>query len=453
MRTCTPRGRPLGAARWIHVTRAGVMALSLAAPLSAQNSRDLTLTVEQAVDLALAQSERVVLAAATVDQARGSVEETRSRALPSVDFAYNYARNLQRPAIFFNQGGQIQQITVGEAHDNAFALNLRQTLFDPTLPSALSAASEARDLAAATEEDVRRQVALAVRLAYFQVLLNRELVEVREAALDQAGARLEQVGERARAGLGSEFDTLTALVNRDNLRPPLIEARNNLAQSMDRLKRELGMSLESTLTLTDSLSYEGSTLPPTMDVDSIVSGRADVRAARQEIALRRSALTAEERSPLPTVSLTAGLQRRASSEDFTPTNRDFVQSFAIGAEVSWPLFDGRASSGRALQFEAQLRQAQARLEGVEADARLALEAARQDLEAADTLVQSSRTTLTLAERALEIAQIRFASGLSTQLEIGEAELQLTQARTNLSQALFSYNAARARWEAARGRIR
>lgn len=80
-------------------------------------------------------------------------------------------------------------------------------------------------------------------------------------------------------------------------------------------------------------------------------------------------------------------------------------------------------------------------------------AARQELETADALVQSSRTTLAQAERALEIAQTRFSSGLSTQLEIGEAELQLTRARTNLSQALFSFNAARARRDAARGRIR
>lgn len=453
MRTDTPRTRPPGVARWIHVALPVIVALSMAAPLSAQDPGGVALTVDQAVDVALARSERVVLAAAVVDQARGSVEETRSRALPSIDFAYNYARNLQLPAIFFNQGGQTEQITVGQAHDHTFGLNVRQTLFDPTLPAALSAASEARDLATATEEDVRRQVALAVRLAYYQVLLNRELVDVREAALDQANARLEQVRERALAGLGSEFDTLTALVNRENLRPPLIEARNDLSQALDRLKREMGLPLESNVSLTDSLSYEPSTLPPTMDVDSVVHGRADVRAARQDVALRRAALKAEERSSLPTLSLIAGLQRRASSPDFGPTAGDFVQSFAIGAEVSWPLFDGRESSGRALQLDAQLHQARARLKGVEADARLSLEAARQDLEAADALVQSSRTTLTRAERAMEIAQVRFASGLSTQLEIGEAELQLTQARTNLSQALFSYNAARARWEAARGRIR
>jgi outer membrane protein TolC len=55
-----------------------------------------------------------------------------------------------------------------------------------------------------------------------------------------------------------------------------------------------------------------------------------------------------------------------------------------------------------------------------------------------------------AERALEIAQTRFRNGLSTQVELNDAELAATRARTNFAQALYDYNVARARLQAALG---
>jgi outer membrane protein len=441
--------RTIACARSVFVGLTAVFATHTAA----QEAPRVVLSMNQAVDVALERNPRAVAAAAAVDDARGAVTVTRSRALPSLDFSYDYGRNLQRPAIFFNQGGQTQQITVGEAHDNAFGLTLRQTLFDPSLPSALGAASEARELAAASEEEVRRLLALEVRIAYLQILLDEQLVRVREQALEQADARLEEVRTRSRAGLGSEFDTLTALVARENQRPPLIDARIQVEQSRDRFKRDLGIPLETEVALTDSLTYQAFTPSPSEATDSLLAARPDVRAARQQVALREAALTAEERSALPTIDLSAGLQRRASSADFTPANQDFVQSFIVGAHVAWPLFDGREGSGRALQAQAQLRQAEAQLEDALVAARLELEETRQELEGAESLVQAARSTITQAERALAIARTRFTSGLSTQLELGEAELQLTQARTNLAQALFRFNVARVRWDSARGRTR
>ena len=52
--------------------------------------------------------------------------------------------------------------------------------------------------------------------------------------------------------------------------------------------------------------------------------------------------------------------------------------------------------------------------------------------------------------ALEIAQTRFRNGLSTQVELNDAELAVTRARTNFVQALYNHNAARAQLTAAMG---
>lgn len=438
--------------KWVKSAVGGVVALLLAGTARAQAPQVRRLTVGDAVQLSLERNENVVIAVAQTDQARGAIVETRSRALPKLDLSYNYARNVQRPVIFFNQGGQTQQISIGQANDNTFALSLQQTLFDPGLGSALKAARLAREVSGDQVQDARRQTALATRTGYYQVLLNRQLADVQRKALAQAEARLDQVQSRAKVGLASEFDVLTAQVAVENLRPPLIEAENQLVISRQQLKRQLGVSLQDSLVLLDSLSFGQTQVPPETEIEQAAQSRADRRAAEGMIQLRKAAAQAEDRSSLPKLDLNLALSRRASSQTLIPPDQDFSQSFVVGLQVSWPLFDGRASQGRLLQNQAQLRMAQQQLDAVDADIRLQIREARQGLQAAEAQVNSARATVGRAERALEIAQKRFANGLSTQLELGDAELAVTEARSNVAQALFRYNVARAQLTAALGGI-
>lgn len=423
---------------------------SLPKPAAAQQRHNQRLGIEAAVALALAHNEQMEVAVAEADRARGAIMETRARALPALDFNYSYARNVQRPVIFFNQGGTVQQVSIGQDNDNVFGLELRQTLFDASLGAAQRAARLGRGIAESNTETARRGVALLARSAYYRVLLDSQLVRVQAQALIQAEARLAQIDQRARAGLAAEFDLLTARVAAQNLRPPLIQARNQLELSRNELKRALGISLESSLELTDSLTFTPVAPADSVTIAEVVARRSDRVSAERLVALRRAAVSAERGSAWPTLDFTVGLQRRASSADVVPAEPDFSQSLVAGIRLSWPIFDSRASAGRLLQQQALLRADAARLEAVTQDIRLELVQAYQSLQAAEAEVTASQSTVSLAERALAIAQTRFQAGLSTQLELGDAELAVTQARSNHALALYRFNVAAVRWRAALG---
>jgi outer membrane protein TolC len=280
--------------------------------------------------------------------------------------------------------------------------------------------------------------------------LDSQLVVVQREALAQAEARRQVVEERARAGLASEYDQLTARVAVENLRPVLIRAQNALVLSRNDLKRTLGIPLDRTVALTDTLGYEAIAPMDSAAIAAAARERSDLVAMQKMVRLRDAAIAAERSNALPTLSLTLGLQRHASSRDFIPAEGDFSQSLQVGVQLGWSLFDGRASQGRLLRDRAQRRADEARLAGREADVRLEIEQARQSLEAAQAQVEASRGTVAVAERALTIAQARFANGLATQVELGDAEFAVTQARTNLAQSLYLFNVARAQWQAALG---
>lgn len=410
------------------------------------------LGVEEAVARAVRLSEEVLIARAEQARAEGLVREVRARSLPSLSAEFDYTRNIQRPVLFFNTPDGVQQISIGNDNDYTFGLRLEQSLLDFSLGPARRAARLSAEAGEAEVEAARTGAALRARLAYYAALLDRELVTVQEKALAQARARLEQVEMMHRAGTASDFDLLTAQVEVENIRPQLIEARNRLALDLNELKRAVDLPIEAEIALTDSLAPPEAFDPPSLEEAAALAirWRPDLRAQQALVDLQRQNLTAQRRAALPAFDLFATLTRRGSSDAFFPGERDFSQSATLGVSFSLPLFDGRERAGLVQQAEAATDRERFRLERVEEEVRLEVQQALQNLESAGEQVTASASNVRRAERALEIAQTRFRNGLSTQVELNDAELAATRARTNHARALYAFHVARARLRAALG---
>jgi outer membrane protein len=81
---------------------------------------------------------------------------------------------------------------------------------------------------------------------------------------------------------------------------------------------------------------------------------------------------------------------------------------------------------------------------------LELEAALGEFDAARAQIEARRATVAQAQRALELVELRFSSGLATQLDVSSSRLLLQQARVNEAQALYGYVDALARLERVSG---
>jgi outer membrane protein TolC len=114
------------------------------------------------------------------------------------------------------------------------------------------------------------------------------------------------------------------------------------------------------------------------------------------------------------------------------------------------VFDGRRTEGRALQARADHVVAQETYRALERDVQLQVQDAWQTVQATSLQVEATRATGERAQRAYEIARVRFREGLSTQLELDEAEQSLTEARLNSALALHNHMVAVARLTHAMG---
>ncbi|HYO45069.1 MAG TPA: TolC family protein [Gemmatimonadota bacterium] len=422
---------------------AALLAPGLARAQEAAPPDSLRLTVPEAVELALAANEQARIARAAVDRTEGLVREAFARAMPTIDGSYRFTRNLQRPTLFFDQDGETQQVAIGNATEHAFSLTLEQPVLDFSLGSAVSAARHGSAASEASYERALSDVALDARQAYYSVLLADAGVKVAANALGLARQRLGQVQLFFDVGTAAEFDLLTARVAVEGARPAQIRAENALRLANNGLKRVTGIPFSKGIELADSLAYQPVEIGLNEAVATALEERGDLIAQRETVALSRELVDVQRAEAYPSISLFLDLNRRASSEELWPEDRDFTQAATAALALDIPIFDGRRTQGRTLQARANQVAAIERLRGLEWDVELQVLDAWQSVQAAAEGVSATRATAELAQRAYDIATVRFRSGLSTQLELNEAEQDLIEAQSNAAEALYLHMLARA----------
>src|SRR5262245_7196458 len=309
----------------------------------------------------------------------------------------------------------------------------------------------------------RAQLLYEVAQAYYDAVLSERLVSIAAATLEQAGETLKQTQAGFDAGTQPEFEVLRARVSRDNQSPVLIRQRANRAVAFLRLKQLLDLPVDYPLQLADALEDEALP-PPTVFAERVVAVEKTLRDAEQTntlletniplpdrtavveaattVRLREASLKLIEAQKKPSVSLNSSYGRIAYPDNGLPT---FDRSnWTIGASMSVPILTGGRQRGDEAVAIAELAQAKSQRQQVEEQAALDTRSSWAELVAARVAWEATAGTIQQAQRAYQIANVRFTNGVSTQLELSDARLSLQQAEANRTQAARDLQVARAR---------
>jgi outer membrane protein TolC len=321
------------------------------------------------------------------------------------------------------------------------------------------------------------QAQLDVTAAYYDALLADRLVTIAESTLVQAERTLRQVQLTRSVGSASEFELLRARVTRDNQRPGWLQARTARELAYVRLRQLLNLPPAQAVQLTDSIvevpasasaPAAPAALPATVAVapaevlaldprvtqavaarlgtaDTVVARRAPVQQAQLGVEVAQQQLRAVRGQRYPQLAATSTYQRFAYPTQILPRSLgDFFPNWTVGVGVSWPLFSGGRLRGEIQAAEAGVVEARQRLRQAEEGADLDTRQAVLQLAEAEAAWLASVGTAEQAQRAYEIADIRFAEGISTQLELSEIRVQWQQALANRARAARDLQVARTR---------
>lgn len=470
--------------------------LSLAMPplhsLSAQAAAPRPLTLVEAIERVTGVSESVALARAGAQRARGQVGQARSALLPQVNSSLAWQKQLQNQFAAVsrrlgsgssNGGGSdssltsnpITRIFASEYNVN-FGLTASQPLYTGGRAAAtIRAATAARESAELGISAAQAQAQLEVTQAYYDAALSERLVTIAESTLVQSERALKQVQLTRSVGSASEFDLIRARVTRDNQRPGWLQARTQRDVAMMRLKQLLDLPTDQLLVLVDSVadvplptvaaaatSVTSVQVNPAevLTLDDRVRGEVAARlattdtAARARVAVRQAAkgvdaaqqqLRATKAQRLPSIGLQTNYQRFAYPINILPKSLgDFFPNWTVGIGLSYPIFSGGRLRGEITAAEAGVAEARQRLKLAEEGATLDARLATLQLTEAEAAWFASVGTAEQAQRAYDIAEVRFREGISTQLELSEIRVQLQQALANRARAARDLQVARKR---------
>jgi outer membrane protein TolC len=111
--------------------------------------------------------------------------------------------------------------------------------------------------------------------------------------------------------------------------------------------------------------------------------------------------------------------------------------------LSFPIFEGRAVSGRVKQARADYNQSLYLERQIRENVLLAVRSAYMSWQEAVASLKSQKRTIAQAEEGLRIANLRYNNGIGTQLEVLAAQTANTQAKVNYIRAIYDYELAAA----------
>jgi outer membrane protein len=453
-----------------------------AQPTAAPTGR--ALSIRDARALAVERTEDVAAARANERRARAQVRSARSAFLPQLGGSGSYERTIESEfeGLFddagMGMGGMGGMMDgVGELPfglDNTWRLGLTLTQelwsFGRSLHRVSGARAGARQAAIAVGS-AAAQAELTAAQAYYDALLADQLVAIADVTLQQAQEtlRITQLG-RAQ-GQTPEFDLLRAQVTRDNQQSVVTQRRSERELALVRLKQVTGLPLPDPIHLTtpleepaevreaDRLRPGGAATPSATDeevraltepdiarAETDAARRAPVREARELLNAREAALGAARAERWPSLSLSSNYGIVNYPADVFPGTDDWRTNWTVGVFLTVPLFTGFRTVADIDAAAADVDEARARLRQTERAAAVdGLSAAQQLAVARSTWHQNART-VSQAERAYQIADLRFQQGISTHLDLVDARIQLDQARVNRARAAHDLRIARIRLE-------
>lgn len=457
---------------------ASLGANALAAPPPAAPPARL-LTLDEALRLAERNNYDLKAAQAHFDQAATGVEQAWAALLPQVSAQGRYTHNYKQVALDFTSQaelqalqGQLQSDTIQDLYTqigkapSQKVLDETKTLQDyvaqhpeaassfgtgpmviqrreqldgslqATVPlvvpwayPAISAARKNRDAARAGFETTRTQVLFGVAQAFYAAAGTDELLGAQEHGVEVARKTLDDAQARVDAGMANRVEVTRAQVAYERAEQAVAEAHDTRAKAYRGLATLIGLQGAFQV-------VPNETAPIVAEpIDALM--RQALKLRPEFAQLDRSVAAAQSQSEsnawrwAPTLSA-FGRAQVFNYSGFAGDN----YSWAVGAQLDWLIYDGGLRDAQRHLANAQQREAEARLAGLQLSVRDDIANAEQAVGTKRQALATAQHTVELSKEALELVRLQHEAGTATQLDLLQAQDSLMLSEVALAQARF-----------------
>ncbi|MFA6075276.1 MAG: TolC family protein [Negativicutes bacterium] len=275
--------------------------------------------------------------------------------------------------------------------------------------------------------------------AYFDVINAKNQITVQETALANSTEHLRVVTAQYEEGSVPKGDVLRSKVTVSTNKQALIVARNTYSKALLSLKNIMNIRAKTEIELTETLSLATKNINSEDLLTYTSKNNPDLQIAALSIQVDEYNYKIQLAGYYPTISLTASGFHGYNSESggaFDYTNN---LGLTIGANLSFNLFDGYKVKSQSEVAELQIEQDKQTLESLKLNTDLTVNSAIDDIAAAWEVINTAQASLASATEDLEIKQVRYESGVGTNIDVLDAQKALTTDQTSYWEAVYKYN--------------
>jgi outer membrane protein TolC len=409
-------------------------------PLAAK-ADTVRLSLKEAVDRALSDGTAARIASERIDQSRAIAKQTLSMLLPQVSVeAVGSNQSINLDAFGLTIPGfptVIPPFSFFDAH-----ARIALDVVDVAARKRYEASRTGVVVSQADRERAENDVAAAVATLYVALQSAEASVEAAKANVDLFSKLRDLADDQREAGVATRLDSTRAEVALSRQRQALLVAENRREAARLALLHAVGADQASEVELTDALQEGEETTPRAEEALAAArANRPELRALNERMREAGLSTQAERAERLPRL----GVQFQGGYSGFHFDDLFWTRS--VSGVVSVPVFTGTRTAARIA--EAESRERELKLESLEADRQVEEEVRRALLawDSARSRVGVARESERLAREELQFARDRFSEGVSSSIEVDNAQTSLASAQEDRIAALA--DEARAGFDLAR----
>jgi outer membrane protein len=425
------------------------------------HAQERKLSLEDALSIARENNKGLKVEMLDTKSAREETHTSKAAMLPTISATGAYSYYFDRQIIFMpgaftgNETEPVVDVAVGGKNAFNSYLSLHQPIIAEATRRQIKGSRINQSIQELDVKDQRANLTVDVSATYYRALLIQQSVELNRQSLARNTRSLEDSRMLLLQGKSLKIDTLRNFIVVENLKTTISYLENQVKVALLQLHQLLGTKKGEVLVLTDSLKHDTEAryfAAVESAYSDAIQSRPDIQIRKLNVEMSKSLLSQSRAERLPTLSLIGMYQIQAQSDDREFDSYRWPRTSFIGLQANVPIFAGNKINSKVRQSNIQLQKSVLQLEDATEKANTEIVTLQNNLREVFQRLSVQERTVQAAEINFRIVNDRYKNGLSSRLELSDAELALTEAKMNHVNLVFNIKMAKLQLDKALGNL-
>jgi outer membrane protein len=407
------------------------------------NPAQLTLSVQQAVDLALEKNRSVAAARYNYEISKKTVWETIASGLPQVNGSASLDDNLKLmttmlpAAIFGDTTGKYIPVTFGQKFNSSYGVTAATPLFNAPYLVGIQISKLASRISENQVKQSEADIKESVLTCYYLILVSHETLKVLDGNLKNWNEMLTSTKAMFSVGMAESTDVDQMLSTVASVNNAKLSMERTLEVNYNLLRFLLGVDMATKVTLTDSLDTIISSfkVEELLSQDFRIENNLNYQLIDGQVRMSELSLKSAKASTLPTLSgsiyyMKTGQGNKLSSMDWFPYS-------VAGLQLSVPIFAFGERHSKIQKAKLSLMNSENQKQMVSDNLMMQERQLRYNLISSNEQYKNQKDNIDIALRVLTSFQNKYKQGMASSLDLTSANSNYLLAETNYLNSLMT----------------